>query len=116
MQPSERNAAYLWDMLEAARNITKFIADKSFDDYEQDAVLCSAVERQIEIIGEAANRVSIEFQSAHPQVPWRKIIGQRNVLAHEYKDIADKLIWSVAEQHIPELIKTLIPLVPEIPE
>lgn len=100
-------------MLEAALNISKFTADKSFEDFQSDLVLRSAVERQIEILGEAANRVSVEFQNAHPQIPWRKVIGQRNVLAHEYKDIADNLIWAVVTGHIPELVDSLTPLVPK---
>lgn len=116
MRPSERDAAYLWDMLEAARNITDFIADKTFDEYQSDLLLRSAVERQVEIIGEAANHVSVEFQNGHPQIPWRRIIGQRNVLAHEYKDIAVKLIWTLATQHIRALTEMLEPLIPEIPQ
>lgn len=116
MQPNERDAAYLWDMLEAARNVASMVDGKTFADYENDLVLRSAVERQVEILGEAANHVSVEFQTAHSQIPWRQIIGQRNILAHEYKDIAAKLIWTVATERIPDLVKALEPLVPEAPE
>jgi uncharacterized protein with HEPN domain len=116
MRLSERDDAYLWDMLEAARNVVTIISGKSFADYDDDLVVRSAVERQIEILGEAANRVSVDFQNAHQQIPWRQVIGQRNVLAHEYKDIAPKLIWAVATEHIPVLIDALEPLVPDAPE
>ena len=115
MRPNERDAAYLWDMLEAARNVANMVAGKTFVDYENDLVLRSAVERQVEILGEAANHVSIEFQNAHSQIPWRQIIGQRNILAHEYKDIAAKLIWTVGTERIPDLVKALEPLVPKAP-
>lgn len=111
MQPEERDAAYLWDMLDSAKNIKKFTNNKTFKQFQNDLVLRSAVERQIEILGEAANRVSSDFRDAHSNIPWRKIIGQRNVLAHEYKDIADNLIWTVVKEHIPELIKALTPLI-----
>lgn len=60
-----------------------------------------------------SERDAADFQSSHPDIPWHKIIGQRNILAHEYKDIADKLVWAVAEEHIPALINQLTPLVPE---
>lgn len=116
MRPSRRDAAYLWDMLEATRNVAAIIAGKTFEEYENDLVIRSAIERQVEILGEAANHVSSEFQTDHPQIPWRRIIGQRNVLAHEYKDIAAKLIWTVATEYIPDLIVALEPLVPETPE
>ncbi len=116
MRPSDRDAACLWDMREAARNVADFISNKTFEEYQGDLLLSSATERQVEIIGEAANRVSIEFQNGHPKIPWRKIIGQRNVLAHEYRDIAPGLIWVLATVHIRELAELLDPLVPEAPQ
>jgi uncharacterized protein with HEPN domain len=70
----------------------------------------SAVERQIEIIGEAARGISDTFKAAHPQIPWRPIIAQRHRLAHEYGEIDDSLIWKVATVHVPALIPQIEPL------
>ncbi len=75
-----------------------------------------AVERCIEIIGEAASKVSKEFQDGHPEIPWKGIIGQRNVLIHEYGEIKHERIWAVATQRIPDLIKVLNSLVPSPPK
>jgi len=74
-----------------------------------------AVERAIEIIGEAARRVSIVFQDVYANIPWQNIIVQRNVLAHEYGEIKQELIWKVATVRILELIAALEPLVPPPP-
>ncbi len=74
-----------------------------------------AVERAMEITGEAAARVSAEFRAAHPEVPWRAIIGQRNVLAHKYGEIEQDRIWTVATTDIPHLIGQLEPLIPPLP-
>ena len=63
-------------------------------------MLRAAVERNIEIIGEAARRISEELKQEHPEIPWRKIIAQRNVLIHEYDDIDYKQIWEVATFHL----------------
>ena len=82
MRPDVHDAAYLWDMLDRANIIREFCANLKFHEYTRDKKVQLAVERLIEIIGEAANRVSDEFQQAHPEIPWRKIISQRNVLAH----------------------------------
>jgi uncharacterized protein with HEPN domain len=113
---SERHdAGWLWDMLTAAQAVRDFVAARSFEDYEQDLMLRSAVERQIEIIGEAARRVSPAFRDAHPEIPWRPIMAQRYVLAHNYGEIRHELIWRVATQHIPALVRTLEPLIPERP-
>ena len=95
MQPENRDAAYLWDMLDAARMIEGFTTDVRFDQYMGDRKLQLAVERALEIIGEAARRVSENFKSAHPEIPWHKIIAQRNVLAHEYGEIKQDRIWRV---------------------
>jgi len=116
MRPEEANNAYLWDMLDAARAIEQFTAGKKVSDYINDRMLRGAVERHLEIIGEAANKVSNSFRDAHPDVPWRRIINQRHVLAHEYGEIRHELIWNVVTDHIPELIGQLEKLVPEAPE
>jgi uncharacterized protein with HEPN domain len=64
-----RDAAYLWDMLEAARSIQQFTAGVSSDEYLKNRVLQLAVERQLEVIGEAARNVSDAFRQAHPEIP-----------------------------------------------
>lgn len=115
MQPEERDAAYLWDMLDAARAVREFASSRTYDDYQKDRMLRGAVERHIEIIGEAANHVSDDFQKAHPDIPWRSVIGQRHVLIHEYGEIKHERIWVVAAERIPELIALLERLLPRLP-
>jgi uncharacterized protein with HEPN domain len=115
MKAELKDAAYLWDMLDAARAIQKFLLSRSFADYGNDRMLRGAVERHLEIIGEAANQVSRAFRAAHPNVPWQRISAQRNVLTHEYGEIDDALIWRVATARIPELITQLERLIPPLP-
>lgn len=112
MRPEARDAAYLWDMLDAAHRAVDFTRGTTFAAYLENRMLQYAVERAIEIIGEAANRISPAFQQAHPEVPWRKIVGQRNVLAHEYGDVDPSLMWDLAQKHIPALARQLEELVP----
>jgi uncharacterized protein with HEPN domain len=107
----KRDAAHLEDMLDAARAVARFVHGKSRAEYRDDLMLRSAVERQIEIIGEAARRVTDAFQTAHPEVPWRPIMAQRHRIAHEYDALQDDLIWTVATVHVPNLIGVLEPLV-----
>lgn len=116
MRPEARDAAYLWDMLEAAREVERYTADFTFAAYEQDRMRQRAVERAIEIIGEAARRVSDPFKQAHPDIPWRPIIAQRNVIAHEYGEIVQERLWRVAREHIPALIADLERLLPKPPD
>ncbi len=116
MPPSDRDVAYLWDMPDAAEAIRDFVAGKAVGDYLADRMLRGAVERNVEIIGEAANHVSQRFQDKHPAIPWKKIIAQRHVLAHEYGEIKHERIWAVATRHVPELIAMLRPLLPDEPK
>ena len=112
MPPDKRDAAHLWDMLDSARVIREFTINVPFDQYMRDRKLQLAVERSVEIIGEAARRVSDEYRQAHPEIPWRRIIAQRHVLAHEYGEIKQELMWKLAGVHIPDLIALLEPLIP----
>ncbi|NMB86306.1 MAG: DUF86 domain-containing protein [Methanothrix sp.] len=112
MQPQDRDIAYLWDMLDAAHAILDFIEETSFEHYLQDRMLQLAVERALEIIGEAARNVSPEFRLKHPEIPWRRIIGQRNVLAHEYGSIKQDLIWEVVTAHLPDMVLRLEQMIP----
>ncbi len=115
MPPSLHDAASLWDMLQAATAVRDFAKDRKLQDYTADLMLRSAVERQIEIIGEAARKVSDPFQQQHPDIPWRSIVAQRHVLAHEYGEIDHSRIWKVVTDHIPQLIEWLEPLIPQPP-
>lgn len=112
MRPEDRDAAYLWDMLDAARTIQQFTAGVTLEEYLQDRKTQLAVERAIEIIGEAARLVSVELKTQHPEIPWRQIIAQRNVLAHDYGEIKQDRIWLVATTRIPELTQQMLPLLP----
>ena len=105
--PDRDDLAYVLDMLGAAKAVVQFVSGKSLDDYVGDLFLRSAVERQIEIIGEAARGISAEFQANHTEIPWRPIIAQRHVLAHDYGEILDERIWRVAVEYIPPLIQQL---------
>ena len=115
MLPEKRDAGYLWDMREAAQHAREFTAGASYQQYLQDNKLRLAVERAVEIIGEAAARVSKQFRDAHPEIPWQMIISQRNVIVHEYGELEDELIWKVATVFTPKLIDDLAKLIPPLP-
>ncbi len=107
MQPDQRDAAYLWDMLDAVLTVEQLSSGMDFTQYSNDRRTQLAVERSLEIIGEAAGRVSDLFRNAHSEIPWRQIIGQRNVLIHEYGEIKQERIWKVVVENVPQLIELL---------
>ncbi len=116
MRPDDRDAGHLLDMLQHARGVMRAVEGRTLAQYVEDEDLRLAVERRIEIIGEAARRVSPAFQDAHPDIPWRKIVAQRNILIHEYGEVDDEIMWDVARISVPELVRLLEPLVPPPPK
>jgi len=115
MQPSEMDAARLWDMLTYAREIRRTASGITFEEYMADVERRLATERRLEIIGEAARNASRSFQENHPEIPWRQIIALRNILAHEYGEIRQDRIFRIVTDHVPALIAALEPLVPPAP-
>lgn len=105
---------YLYDIRQAAELIAGFTAGKSFADYEQDAMLRAAVERQFEIIGEAlAQLARLDEPLAARIADYRRIIAFRNILIHGYAQVDDRLVWDVVESKLPALRRQVAALLEE---
>ena len=112
MRPGDRDAANLHDMLEAAQEARELVAELRADDFLRDRVRVRALERVLELIGEAARRVAPVRQAEHPEIQWRRIIGQRNILAHEYGRVDPRLLYKTAREDLPTLIAALERILP----
>lgn len=115
MPPTNREAGYIWDMLDAARTIQRFMAGVRFEEFLHDRRLQLAIERCVEIMGEASRRVSDKLKAEHPEIPWGRIISQRNAIAHEYDDIKQERMRLIATVHAPALIPDLEAILPPPP-
>lgn len=118
MRPEERDPAYLLDMLEAAEGAVRFTEELSLDGFlaEDGEMTRLAVERKLEILGEAARRVSEEFRRQHPRVPWKDIVGLRNVISHQYDKVNYEELFGIVQKRVPDLIAVLKPLIPPLPD
>lgn len=114
MQPEGRDIGYLNDMLRFAR-VAMELAEVKPGDERTERMRQLALERALEIIGEAARRVSEPLRDAHPEIPWKYIIGNRNVLAHNYDDIVQEVLWTTATRDVPKLVVALRALLPTEP-
>lgn len=106
--------APLWDAAEAARLVHEFVGNKTETEFTSDLVIRSAIERQLEILGEALNRlrrVDADTAALIPELD--KIIGMRNIIAHEYGYIDYEIVWRAATARMPVLIPVLNDLVDE---
>lgn len=92
----------LVDMLEAIHKIERH-AVRGRESFDEDELFQVWVVRHLQIIGEAASRVSETTQTRFPLIPWGKMIGMRHILVHGYFDIDLKIVWSVVEDDLPSL-------------
>jgi uncharacterized protein with HEPN domain len=99
-------------LLDAAKAIRSFTDAISYEQHIRDRKVQMGCERALEIVGEAARKVSDKTKAGQPAIPRRSIIAQRNVLAHEYGEIKQDRIWEVVRNHIPALIDNLEKLIP----
>jgi len=100
-------------MIDAAEAARSFIDGRERSSLDEDRMLLFALVRAIEIIGEAASRVTSETRCAAPVVPWMAIIGMRNRLVHAYFDIDRDILWKTVTEEIPDLIPLLAASLPE---
>jgi uncharacterized protein with HEPN domain len=94
-------------MVEAGENAVQFVAGRQRADLEEDRMLLFALVRAIEVLGEAASKISEETRATHAGIPWRAIIGMRNRLIHAYFEINTEIIWQTVTQEIPALLPQL---------
>lgn len=99
--------ARLLHILEAISYIEQFLVDKTKQDLYDDALLRFAIERQLEIIGEATNRLSDSIKEQYPTIEWRRVAAFRNFIVHEYFGIDLDLVWSITQLNIPPLKLTV---------
>ena len=103
MREIPRDHGRLEHMLSAINNVQQFLDGKTFDDLCHDKMLSYAVVKNIEIVGEAANNLTKELQTLHPEVCWRDVISMRHVLVHDYYNIDARTAWQTAKENLPSL-------------
>jgi len=116
MNKFDRDQALLHDMLMFARRTERRIAGRATADLiADDQLVGSALIHDLFVIGEAANHVSSAIQEAHPEIAWRKIIGLRNLMAHEYMNIDYAIFWKITLEDVPPLITQLEGILAQYP-
>ncbi len=93
---------YLAHMLECIQRIEEYVAT-GYADFAANTMAQDAVLRNLEVMGEATKQLSLDLRERHPDIPWRRIAGLRDVLIHDYMGVDLDEVWNVVEQHIPQL-------------
>lgn len=93
---------YLEDMFLSMQRIEEYLGDLDFKKFKMTYIVVDAVVRNFEIIGEASKKIPTDIQERYPEIPWRKMYGLRNLIAHEYFGIDYEMIWEIAKANLPQ--------------
>ena len=105
---------YTGHMLDMARKATSKVVGKTRAEYDQDENLRMALAHLIQVLGEAARHVSLAMQQAHPEIPWKQIVGMRHTVVHDYLHVDYDIVWAVVTIDLPPLITDLQKFVPTL--
>lgn len=99
----QRDLAALADILEALDNVAEFVGDATRGTFEVNRMMQGAVLYWLAVVGEACNRLTLEFRERHLEVPWREVTAMRNILIHQYGSVDLNIVWDAATHNAPEL-------------
>jgi uncharacterized protein with HEPN domain len=106
MRPPE-DEALLRDMVAHAKLAVAAVAGKMREDLDSDPVLAAALERFIEVVGEAANKISSSTKDEASEIPWREVVGMRNRLVHGYASVDHDIVWDVVTGDLREIVAAI---------
>ena len=93
---------YLADIIEAMAKIQRYTDGLTFESFAANEMVVDAVNRNLEIIGEAARSIPESIRNSNSQIPWQRMIGLRNIVIHEYFGIDLNIVWEIVRVNIPE--------------
>ena len=110
---SSNDLVYVGHMLDTARKVMEKVHGISREQFNQDENLRLALTHLLQVIGEAASRVSLQFCQSHPGVPWNAVVGMRHKVVHDYLNVDEEIVWDTADQEMLPLVTELERIVQE---
>ena len=104
----EDYTVFIEDILTSIKKIQTYVKNLSFEEFSHDEMRIDAVLRNLEIIGETAGRIPPDVREIYPDIEWRKIVGLRNILIHEYSGVNLKIVWDIIENKLNPLKAELL--------
>ena len=111
---SRHYSLFIEDTLDAINKIESYIKGLNFESFSQNNIVIDAVIRNLEIIGEAIKNVPDEIKNRYQSIPWKRMVGLRNIITHAYFGIDLENIWKIITQNIPEVKPEIIKILDEL--
>lgn len=102
-----RDFEFLSDIAEAARRISGYAGEMTYDQFLGDLKTQDAIVRNLEIIGEAAKNISSEIKAKYPSIPWKDLAGARDRLIHHYFGVNYDVVWVIISKELPDVIRSI---------
>ncbi len=114
MTVPERSYLFIDDIIEAMGSIVEYLNGLTYEEFSNDRMRIDAVLRNVQIIGEAAKNTPDEIKERYPNVPWRRMVGLRNIVVHSYFGIDLETIWTIGKENIPDTMDLMVQIQKEI--
>jgi uncharacterized protein with HEPN domain len=111
-----RDRLFLLDVVEACDKIERYLGGKSFDEFSEDEIVFDATVRNLQNIGEAVRCLPEETRALRPDIEWKRIVGLRHLLVHQYFGVDEEIVWNLATDRCPELMKAAKDMLQRLPE
>ena len=98
---------YLLDIRNAIAEVEEFTLGMDYEAFAGDKKTINAVIRSLEVLGEATKHIPASFRKKHPEIPWSKMAGMRDILIHDYMGVNHRTVWNVVRERLPELMLLL---------
>ncbi|MCP5052704.1 MAG: DUF86 domain-containing protein [bacterium] len=105
---------YIFDIRNSIDEIEEFIEGLDFDTFRLDRKTTNAVIRSLEVMGEAAAKIPVTIRDQYPGIPWKRMVGMRNKLIHEYFGVDLEIVWTVCTEEIPPLHPSITKLLSDL--
>lgn len=109
----KRYLLFLNDIKESMNRINNYTEGVDYDSFSNNQMLIDAVIRNLEIIGEASRNIPEDLRNKYPEVPWKKMIGLRNILIHEYFGVDESIIWEIIKKDFAETKPLILKVIQE---
>jgi len=107
---------FIEDILSSMEKIERYVSNSNYETFEENEMIVDAVIRNLEIIGEASKNIPDDIRKRYSDIPWKRMVGLRNIAIHEYSEVDLKTIWRIIKKNLPETKQDILKILDNMKE